>query len=484
MNRPKQTSRIIEHYKSIIDMIQAGVNLIDKDGKIIYVNDSYCKMHGYKKEELIGKSLDLIMPEQNRDETLKQYKKIINKEIDKPYTLEGVNVRSDGSTFPVIISWNQLLKDGVLDGMVTVIQDLTKIKAVEKALDDSEKKNKYLTENIKELKSKLQKREYLEYIMGDSISIIAVHKAVERVGQTDFSVIITGETGTGKEIIANAIHSFSNRENKPLISIDCGAIPETLIESELFGSVKGAFTGANETKDGAFQEANGGSIFLDEITNLSLEMQKKLLRVLQEKVVSKVGSTQKEKLDIRIIAASNEDILKLVDTGKFRKDLYFRLNEFSISLPPLRSRPDDIPILVQRFSEEVSEQLKTERNITKEAMRVLCEYKWPGNVRELKNIIKKAYIISEKEINPEHFDFIEANDSNVENLDNMDLINNLDYSNIDLKRTVKEYSGKIEKRIIEKTIGKFKGNKSKSAKFLNIDYKTILQKIKDYDINH
>ena len=348
----------INYYQSITDIVQAGINLVDKNGIIIYVNDAYCKMHDYTKEELIGKSLDMILPSQNPIDGLERYKKIINQEVNLPNTVESTNIRKDGSSFPVLISWNYLMNNGQLEGMVTVIQDLTQIKNVENALKESEKKYRSIVENIsdfiweidqfgnytyvspkskelfslkpgdmigkkiwdfiintdtesikklkdvlltkesfshkellkkqkngniiavessgipifndnqfagfrgidrnitlkkkveevdleiKTLKDKLEKREYLEYIMGDSSKIREVHKSVEKVAKTDFSVIINGETGAGKEIIANSIHNFSNRKNKPMISIDCGAIPETLIESELFGCIKGAFTGA------------------------------------------------------------------------------------------------------------------------------------------------------------------------------------------------------------------------------------------------
>lgn len=601
---------IIKHYESITDMIQAGINLIDKNGIIIYVNDAYCKMHNYSKEELIGKSIDVVLPGNNQKENLERYKKIINREIKQHFTVEGINIRKDGSTFPVLLSWNYLVKDGELEGMVTVIQDLSKIREVENALKESEKKYRALVETIsdflwetdqygnysyvspkcrdiffyepsemlgkkiwdfiiekdsdkiehlknsfftqksfyhieflkkqakgglvavissgipvydkdkfvgfrgidsditdkkkieeidseiKKLKDKLEKREYLEYVMGDSLKIKEVHKAVEKVAKTNFSVIIYGETGAGKEIIANAIHNFSSREKGPLISVDCGAIPESLIESELFGCIKGAFTGAVETKDGAFQLANGGTLFLDEITNLSLEMQKKLLRVLQEKEVKKLGSNKTEQLDIRVIAASNENILDLVNEGKFRKDLYFRLNEFCINIPPLRERKEDIPLLTQRFNQEISAQLHIKtKPITKAAIDLLCEYNWPGNVRELKNAIKKAIIISENEIDAMHFDLTykessqNSNKFNKENTDNLienfqilDDVNIEDAISLDLKSSVAKYSAELEKIIIAKALKKFNGNKSKTSRFLNIDYKTLLTKIATYGL--
>ena len=472
-NEDHTLEKQIEQFETIFDTVQAGINVVDVNGKILFVNNAYCRMNGYSKQELIGRSLARILPDQDPKKGLEQYKKIIRKEIVKPTTVESFNIRRDGTSFPVLISWNYLVKDNELQGMVTVVQDTTEIKKIKNALEHSK-------EEIKKLKSALKKREYLEYIMGDSPQIKEVHKAVENVAKTDFSVIIYGETGTGKEIIAEAIHSFSDREKKPLISVDCGAIPETLIESELFGYTKGSFTGATETRDGAFQKANNGTIFLDEITNLSSEMQKKLLRALQEREVQKIGSTRKEKLDIRIISASNEDITQMVKDSSFRKDLFFRLNEFLIKIPPLRDRKDDIPILTQRFIKEICSKLKIEtKSISNNALKVLYENNWQGNVRELKNTLKRAVVISEKNIEPYHFEFIDS----FENLhpDSSEEIE-IDLESeqgIDLKAVLKENSAKIEKQIVKKALDKFKGNKSKTARFLKIDYKTMLSKVRD-----
>ena len=459
----------LKHFRTILDTVQAGINVVDKDGTILYVNDAYCKMNGYSKEELIGKSLTVILPDQNQQKGLENYKKIINKKIIKPTTVESFNIRRDGTSFPVLISWNYLVKDGELVGMVTVIQDLTEIKKVKKELN--------------QLKSNLQKREYLKYIMGDSPQIQEVHKAVENVAKTDFSVIIFGETGTGKEIIAEAIHNFSNREKKPLISVDCGAIPETLIESELFGYIKGAFTGAEQTRDGAFQKANNGTIFLDEIGNLSLETQKKLLRVLQEKEVQKIGSTRKEKLNLRIIAASNENIAEMVKNGSFRKDLFFRLNEFMIKIPPLRERKEDIPLLTNRFIKEICSHLNfPQKEISPQAMELLYRYDWPGNVRELRNALKRAVVVSGKKIEEHHFDFLEGFGENLFSVPSKNKVEFNALQNFDLKNYVKKHIAELEKEVIEQILEKFGGNKSKTARFLNIDYKTLLKKIKEFQL--
>ena len=456
-------------YQTVFNTLNIGINIVDTKGKILYVNKSYCKMHNYAENELIGQSIALILPDNDKMAGLKNFKKIVNKKIKKSFVVKSFNRRKNNTLFPVILAWNYLFRDEKLIGMVTAVQDITKMTETQAELEKSK-------EEIKQLHDRLEKREYLEYLMGDSQKIKEIHKAVERVAATDLSVIIIGETGTGKEIVAQAIHKFSNRENQPIISIDCGAITETLIESELFGYVKGAFTGAYETRNGAFQKANKGTIFLDEIGNLSSEMQKKLLRILEEKEVQKIGSTRKEKLDVRILAATDERFLEKVKAGEFRKDLYFRLNEFSIKLPSLKERKEDIPMLTHRFIREFCLQLKIKtKKISASALSKLSEHYWTGNVRELKNAIKRALIVCDNEIRPEHLDlsgFEETSDFVVET-SSLDLTKNFDF-----KKTVKKYTESVEHEIIQKALEKFNGNKSKTARFLNIDYKTMLKKAK------
>lgn len=446
---------------------------MNTEGKILYVNEAYCRMNNYKRDELIGKSLALILPGQDPQEGLKQYKKIINKEIEKPALVESYNIRRDGTSFPVLISWNYLEDNGKLLGMVTVVQDMTELKKIKKELQQS----KY---HVVELENILSKREYLEYMMGDSQEIKDVHHAVENVAKTDFSVLICGETGSGKELIAQAIHTFSPREKEVYICVDCGAIPDTLIESELFGHLKGAFTGADRKKEGAFQKAHKGTIFLDEITNLPHAVQQKLLRVLEKKEVQKIGSTKWEKLDIRIVTASNENVKKLVEEGLFRKDLYYRLDEFIIQIPPLRSRKEDVPMLVQRFLNEICIKLKMpQKKISEQSLEVLQKYSWPGNVRELRNSLKRAILLADDIIEPTHFEFYQMG---LTKEHAFDIAITFDQE-FDLKNLSGRYADSFEKKIILKCLEKFNGNKSKAARFLHIDYKTLLTKIKNYGIH-
>jgi formate hydrogenlyase transcriptional activator len=244
-------------------------------------------------------------------------------------------------------------------------------------------------------------------IVGQSPPLLDVLEKVNRVAKTDATVLITGETGTGKELIARAIHSASHRHHKPLIKVNCAALPSGLIESELFGHEKGAFSGATSRRVGRFELANGGTIFLDEIGEVPTDVQVKLLRVLQEREFERVGGTEPIRIDVRVIAATNRDLVKLIRDGRFREDLYYRLNVFPITLPPLRERSGDVPLLVKslvaRFAARVGMRIES---VGKATMDRLTRYRWPGNVRELENILERAVILSNGptlEIDPEVF---------------------------------------------------------------------------------
>jgi len=270
---------------------------------------------------------------------------------------------------------------------------------VEKALE----KRDLMLEN-QYLRQQLQIRYKFDNIIGESKKMQEVFRIVEKVAPTDSTVLIYGESGTGKELIARAIHYNSPRKDKQFVSVDCGALSETLLESELFGHVKGSFTGAIVTKPGLFEIADGGTFFLDEIGDISLATQAKLLRVLQEREFKPVGGTKSIKVDIRLIAATNKDLEKMIQEGKFREDLFYRLNIVPIFLPPLRERKEDIPLLAFHFLKKYNqERNKNIRTITPEAMSLLVEYDWPGNVRELENVIERTVVMTDEEvIKPEH----------------------------------------------------------------------------------
>ena len=298
-------------------------------------------------------------------------------------------------------------------------------------------------------------------ITGTSEKIGKVIQIIERVKNNKATIFIKGESGTGKELVARAIHYQGKFSRAPFIAVNCGGIPENLLEAELFGYVKGAFTGADTTRDGYFLAANGGTIFLDEIGNASLAVQSRLLRVLQEKEVVKVGAQKAEKVDVRIIAATNSDLKELIAKQIFREDLYYRLTVVEINTPPLRERKEDIPLLVDRFLFKYGVEYKDRFvKIATEALEVLKRYDWPGNIRELENVIQRAVIMCDKAIDIEH------------------LPNGIKF-NIDFPDEALTSLKEMEKRYIQKVLNATDNNKTKAAEILGIDRKTIREKLSE-----
>ena len=380
-------------YRTIIDNVQDLIYIFNANGDLKFYSKSVINNLGFSKRELDQMTMfDLdsnIRPEyyESEFERLK---------LQSSY-MEWVISRKDGSQFPVdIISTHLRYKDE--DYQCSVVRDITEVKRRDLQLLEA-------LEEIKSLKDRLEdENEYLQEEISNKINfnnIIcksetykSVLVQVDQVAPTDTTVLITGESGTGKELLASAIHGNSARKNRPLIKINCATLPKELIESELFGHKKGAFTGAIANKAGKFTLADGGTIFLDEIGELPLELQPKLLRVLQEGEYDELGGTKTIKIDVRVIAATNRDLKEMIREGKFREDLYYRLNVFPIHNIPLRARKDDIPILSQFFLEKYSAKAgKNFKRLSKETIAALLEYNFPGNIRELENLIERAVIV-------------------------------------------------------------------------------------------
>lgn len=315
----------------------------------------------------------------------------------------------------------------------------------------------------------------LEYLLGGSEAMRHVIDQIKQVSYSNFSLILQGETGTGKSFIARLIHSLSKRAKGPFIQVDIGALPETLVESELFGYQKGAFTGAEKSKKGFFEMAGGGTLLIDELQNLSPYVQSKLLKAVEEKSIYPLGSTTPVQTDVRIIGATNKDIRKSAgQQTTFREDLFFRLSEFMITVPPLRERLEDIPFYIEKFSREVSGELdKQMRSVSSEAMEILTGHAWPGNIRELKNVIRRAVLLSPRDvIEPVHIQFLSGNKTVPAGTGTGMLFENLtDFS-------LRE----VEKAAIRKVLNMTVGNKSRAASVLQIDYTSLLRKIKKYGI--
>ncbi len=321
----------------------------------------------------------------------------------------------------------------------------------------------------------------LRDIMGSSDQIRQVMADVELVAPTNFTVLVTGETGSGKEMVAKAIHHLSPRANAPFVPVDCGSIPPTLLESELFGHEKGSYTGADRSEPGKFEIASTGTLFLDEISNLPLAVQPKLLRALQEKKIWRVGGKKPIEVDIRVVAASNQNLTSMMDAGHFRRELYYRLNEFSITVPPLRKRREDLIFLAKQFLELTNEEL--EKNVlgfSNGALEHLQSYEWPGNVRELRNVIRRAVLVADTYITGADLDISDGRHTTAS--PPLDLGKESD-GNRSLKELVRSTVAQLEKEAIAKVLGETNGNKAKAARILRIDNKTLYKKIKEYDIS-
>ena len=381
--------------------------------------------------------------------------------------LEQVNAQSPG--LPVIVLTGHGSIDSAVDAMRNGAYDfLTKPLNLDRLglIVKRALQNRQLVLQHRELQHELESKQTFESIIGKSAEMQKIFDMVRRVADSKASVLITGESGVGKELIANALHNLSSRKDKPLIKVHCAALTESLLESELFGHEKGAFTGAISRKRGRFELAHGGSIFLDEIGEIDQNIQIKLLRVLQEKEFERVGGEETIQVDSRVIAATNKDLVEQIKKKQFREDLYYRLNVVHIHLPPLRERKDDIPLMVTQFLQEFAEENnKNIIGIDAKARRLLYSYDWPGNIRQLRNCIESAVVMSQG-------DTIQVEDlpptigeSRGENA-----------VHIPLGITMAE----AEKVIILENLAFFKGNKSKTADSLGIGRKTIHRKLDDY----
>jgi DNA-binding NtrC family response regulator len=335
-----------------------------------------------------------------------------------------------------------------------------------------------LLAEIDGLKTQLVQSDSLGALTGTSAEIQAVIRRIRQVAPSAFTVLIQGETGTGKELVARAIHHESPRRDRPFIAIDCGAIPETLIESELFGYEKGAFTGADRRKEGYFNLADGGTLFLDEVSNLPAATQAKLLRVIQERMVWRVGARTPTQIDVRIVAACNVAIEAVVKSGAFREDLYYRLNEFPIVVPPLRSRGGDVMPLATRFLEEASLELQRPvRGFADDAVRALVAYRWPGNVRELRNVVRRAVLLSEGAVTVADLGLPQG-----EGGVGAAATSDAPTAFASLKEARDYGAAEAERRAIRDALIASQGNKSEAARMLKTDFKTLHVKMKQLGI--
>ena len=434
------------HTSTILDCIVEGVFTVDKDLKITYFNQAAEKITGVTKQEAVGQycfeALRSNICEKSCPicESLKTGNDTINLQVNI--------LRPDGKQIPISVNASALKDDdGNIIGGVETFRDLSTIEALRKEI-----RQKYTFEDI----------------VSKNHKILQIFSILPNIAESDSTVLIEGPSGSGKELFAHAIHNLSFRKDKPFIAINCGALPDNLLESELFGYVKGAFTDAKKDKPGRFELAKGGTIFLDEVESLSPATQVKLLRVLQEKEFEPLGSIAPIKSDIRLISATKDNLTDLIEKGKFRNDLYFRLNVMKIELPPLTERRDDIPLLISRFIEKFNHRMgKSILSVSNEVLNILMKYNYIGNVRELENIIEHSMVMCQnEEIQIEHLP--------------IDL--KLNSSESSLKKSPHEPLQTTECQTILESLKKNDWNKSEVAEELRIHRSTLWRKMKKHGL--
>ena len=378
-----------QQLRALFEFSPDAIIASDQEGQITQANARVESFFGYTRAELLGQSIDVLVPERFRRSHPAHRKDYSDQARVRPMGngLELYGRRKDGSEFPADIMLGPVeTAEGRM--VLSVIRDLTEKREAEEALRRSEQAKQYLEEE-------LNTESRFEDIIGESVGLKRVLKHVETVAATDVTVLVLGETGTGKELIARAIHQLSSRNERTLVKLNCAAIPAGLLESELFGHEKGAFTGAISRKIGRLELANEGTLFLDEIGDLPLELQPKILRALQEKEFERLGSTQTIPVNVRLVAATNRDLTKMVADKEFRSDLYYRLKVFPITIPPLRERREDISLLVRYFVDKFARRMDRRiETIPDDVMRALTRWEWPGNIRELENFIERAVLLS------------------------------------------------------------------------------------------
>ena len=397
----------------------------------------------------------------------------ITKRIGNELVFLGVPIKVGGEKFGVLCTYKEKTRTFSHDDAIKMLSTLaTLIGLTKKMYERMEEERKFWQEEKEILLTTISKEAIaLNDIIGVSDAISNLKKVLLKVAVADSTILITGESGTGKSLVAKTIHKLSPRRDKPFATINCAAIPENLLESELFGYEKGAFTGATSRKRGKFELANGGTLFLDEIGDMPLSLQAKLLNVLQDKEISRLGSEQTIPIDVRIIAATNKNIEKLVSLGHFREDLYYRLNVIPIHIPPLRERKEDIPLLIDYFLKKFNKIYKKRISIKKEAIRAMVNYRWGGNIRELENTIERLVIMNDDDIGLNDLPLYIREDA-------VDLDIEQDTSLKDIPMTIEN----IEKQQIQEALKKTGFVKSKAARLLGYTIRQLDYRIKKYGI--
>ncbi|MBI2524996.1 MAG: sigma-54-dependent Fis family transcriptional regulator [Candidatus Rokubacteria bacterium] len=461
MTVPAGRILIVDDEEGIRDILS---RLVRKEGfEPVTAADGQAALDLIRRESPDVLLLDIKMPGLDGMEVLRQ-----TRELDAD--LPVIMITGHGFVKGAV----EALRAGAHDYLVKPFDHADVIRAVHRAMND-----RRLRRTIRILSERTREAASLPDLMGPSDVVARISADVTRVAASDFAVLVTGETGTGKELVARAIHHASPRASAPFIAVDCGAIPETLFESELFGHEKGAFTGAERQKPGKFEAASGGTLFLDEISNMPLGSQAKLLRALQDRSVVRVGGTRPVSVDIRLVAATNADLDMTVAAGGFRRDLYFRLNEFVMMIPPLRERKQDIVFLAKRFLDLTNHELgKAVKGFSEGAVERLLTHEWPGNVRELRSAIRRAVLLADAVIEAAHLGLALAPAPPF----GFPGAPNVSTDGVGLKEVVRRATIAVERTVLIQMLKKTGGNKAKAARLLQIDYKTIHTKLKEYGL--
>lgn len=452
----------MNYYKNIVSQIlkmtSDGFIITDTEGNVREINKQYADFFGKSRSEIIGKSILKIIPNSKMIDIVK------HKFSEEDAVHKYIDGEAKGNSVIVSRSYVEDEDGNVVAGVAQVKFKVQTLAVAKKLMNEYEELEYYREE--------FQNQNRVDNIIGSDTKFREIVKECLKVAKTDIPVLLTGETGTGKEVMAKALHTNSLRYDKPFVSINCAAIPFELLESELFGYMDGAFTGAKRGgKKGKFQLANGGTIFLDEIGDMPSSMQAKLLRVLQEKEIEPLGSEKSIPLDVRVVAATRQDLEAKMKDGSFREDLYYRLSVFNIHIPPLRERGGDSLELAEFFLDELNHKYKTYKTFSKAVKAYFLKYQWPGNVREVNNVVQSAYAISTENI-------IDINDIPARMLQQEKPAINLDKNKKSLGQMVDDY----EKEVILELLKKHKGNCLEAAKEAGIHKSNFYRKLQKYGI--
>lgn len=470
--------------RDILNAVSDPLHIIDTEGILVFANTAWEEMIGISLAEAKGLHINEAIEKSNsgfyfsfekdEDTQTTQYTHFDHKNFDS-VALTALKRQKPISMFAylrehqrVLLTSSPLFHSGQIRYALTICRNLTDFSTLCEELENAIEKNKLIMDELEFYRNSMVSS---QNIIGKSPAVQGLLQSVQYVAATDATVLITGESGVGKEVLTNEIHRLSKRTGEPFIRVNCASIPESLIESELFGYEKGAFTGAVKNKPGMFELANGGTLLLDEIGELPKALQPKLLRVLQEREIMRVGGTKTIPVDVRLIAATNQDLAAMVRSGEFRQDLYYRLNLIPLRIPPLRERAEDIPLLVQHFLDEFNAKYGKKERVTDTAMQTLKLYQWPGNIRELENLLERLVIIGDETR------ITSSQISKILTVPEQAVSAGAEVSGLGLKELMENY----ERELLQEALSRY-GTTYKAARALRTSQPTVARKAKQYGL--